>query len=201
MKKTILFFTAFLATFASFGQNVRVSVALHTIVGYGQHENFARQAATALAQVLNSSEFRIRMLAMSYERTNGLTNQQLYDAIMRAHEVQGEGGQDSVVDLRARTIRINADENNWADNCNSSTIGIDGNADGVTAICPNILDTWANANRIDELAGHFAHEYIHILGFDHYKLLSSQSWREKTFVYKIGNLVSELIAQQMRRSS
>lgn len=200
MKKTSLIFLALLFTCFSYGQPVKVE--LHSIVGYGQNEDFAKKAAKALEKVLNSEEFKTKMLAMTFLRTNGLTNQQLYDLIMKAHEVQGNGGQDGVVDLRVRTLRIDSDESKWKDNCEigsrSGTIGIDGNGDGVTAICPQRLELWVKENNVAELAGHYAHEYMHILGFGHYKFLSTQNWREKTFVYKIGNLVSDLVTKQMQ---
>lgn len=202
MKKNIFLLITLLASTMSFGQTKHVTVKLHSITGYGQNEEFAKKAATALEQVLNSEEFRTRMLAMKYLRTNGLANQQLYDKIMTAHEEQGEGGQDGVVDLRVRTLRIDGDESKWKDNCEigsrSGTIGIDGNGDGVTAICPQRLELWVSENNVAELAGHYAHEYMHILGFGHYKFLGTQSWRERTFVYKIGNLVYELVKKQMK---
>lgn len=190
-----------LMTILSFGQARHLTVRLHSITGYGQNEEFAKKATAALEQTLNSDEFRTRMLAMAFLRTNGLTNQELYNKIMNAREVQGEGGEDGVVDLRVRTLRINGNESKWKNNCEigsrSGTIGIDGNGDGVTAICPQRLELWVSENNVAGLAGHYAHEYMHILGFGHYKFLSTQSWREKTFVYKIGNLVSELVKTQM----
>lgn len=203
MKKTT-FLLVFLSVSALLlGQTKHISVKLHSITGYGQNEEFAKKAANALEQVLNSDEFRTRMLSLSYLRTNGLSNQQLYETIMNAHEKQGEGGKDEVIDLRVRTLRIDGDESKWKDNCeigsHSGTIGIDGNGDGVTAICPQRLNLWVSENNIAELAGHYAHEYMHILGFGHYKFLGTQSWREKTFVYMIGDLVSDLVEKQMKK--
>lgn len=180
-----------------YSQTPKVKVKLHSIVGYGNNDVFAKEAATALEEVLNSEEFKSRVLSMTSIKNKDLTNQQLYDLIMKAHETVGQGGQDNVVDLRIRTLRIDGDESNWRDNCFRSTIGIDGTGDGVTAICPNKLESWVAENKINELAGHFAHEYMHILGFDHYNPLRGQKWREKTFVYKIGDLISELIEKKM----
>jgi hypothetical protein len=123
---------------------------------------------------------------------------------MKAHETQGQGGTDSIIDLRIRSLRIHKEESGWKDKCElgsrSGTIGIDGNGDGITAICPQRLEFWAKNDNIAELAGHYAHEYMHILGFDHYKKLSTQKWREKTFVYKIGFIVSELIAREIKKN-
>lgn len=204
MRKNIFVLTLIIIANLSLGQTQHVIVKLHSITGYGQDEEFAQKASKAFEKVLNSDEFRTQMLVKTYLGTNGLSNQQLYDKIMAAHEEQGEGGQDGVVDLRVRTLRIDGDESIWKDNCeigsHSGTIGIDGNRDGVTAICPQRLTLWANENNIAELAGHYAHEYMHILGFGHYKFLGTQSWREKTFVYKIGYLVSELVEKQMKEN-
>jgi hypothetical protein len=200
--KTILLLLFLSLQVCSFGQIQLIKVEIHSVDGYGQYENFARQAAASLEKVLNSEEFHTKVLAGTYIRTNGLTNQQLYETIMKAHEVQGAGGRDGVVDLRVRTLRIDSDEDKWKNKCEigsySGTIGIDGNSDGVTAICPQRLDLWARDNNVGELAGHYAHEYMHILGFGHYKWLSTQSWREQTFVYKIGDLVAELITKQLK---
>ena len=178
-------------------QQASVKVQLHAIEGYGNHEEFARKAITALEEVFNSQEFKEAVLSGEYKKTNGLTNEALYDKIMLAKEVQGPGGQDAVVDLRVRTLRITADESKWRKNCEigsrAGTIGIDGNGDGVTAICPQRLEKWSKEDDVANLAGHYAHEYMHIIGFNHYRLISWDSWRQKTFVYKIGNLVADLI--------
>lgn len=181
-----------------YAQTSRVTVVIHSFTGYGNHEAFAKQAAAALEKVLNSETFHRAVLSGTYLKTKGYTNEELYRIIMKAHEEQGAGGTDHVVDLRARTLRIDGDESRWLNKCEpgswSGTLGIDGNGDGVTAICPQRLALWASQNNIAELAGHYAHEYMHILGFDHYKWISGQTWREKTFVYKIGDLVSDIIA-------
>lgn len=196
MKKTSLVIVFGLAVLGAIAQRNIVKVKLHSIVGYSHYEDFAQRAADAFEKVLNSDEFKGKVLSAKFIKTKGFNNQQLYETIIRAHETQGEGGTDGVVDLRVRTLNTNTTEIGWKDNCQKSTIGIDGNGDGVTAICPNKLAFWANDDSIDELAGHYAHEYMHILGFDHYKFLSTQSWREKTFVYMIGDIVSDIISKQ-----
>ncbi|MFD2935386.1 hypothetical protein [Spirosoma flavum] len=168
------------------------------MTGYSNYEKFARLAVVKLEEVLNSDEFRKAVLSGNYIRTNGFSNKDLYEQIMKAHEVQGEGGEDKVIDLRLRTLSLDSDGSGWMKACDLNsrygTIGIDGNRDGIAAICPQRLELWAKENSISELAGHYAHEYMHIIGFSHHKCLSSQNWREKTFVYKIGNLVTELIS-------
>jgi hypothetical protein len=185
-----------LTTLLSYGQ---VKVMLHSVVGYGQNEAFARKAAAAFERVLNSDEFKRTVLDTTFIKAKGYTNQQLYDIIMKAHEVEGSGGQDGTVDLSARTLRVDGDESKWKNDCEGSTLGIDGTGDGVTAVCPNKLQTWVSQNELNELAGHYAHEYMHILGFNHYNPLRGQKWREKTFVYVIGNIVSDLVEKETVR--
>jgi hypothetical protein len=106
---------------------------------------------------------------------------------------------DSVVDLRLRTLDFSTSsdasfENKCEPGSRSGTLGIDGNSDGVAAICPQWLARWDSENNISELAGHFAHEYMHILGFGHFNWRRGQDWREKTFVYQVGNIVADLIS-------
>ena len=185
-----------------YSQNI--SIKLHSMEGYGTHTEFARKAITALETVLNSTEFKDGIKSMQAERTKGFSPEKLYEVIMKAHEenIPKEGiATDGVVDLWVRTLDVNGKDAKWKKYCEkpsifgNQTIGIDGAGDGVMAICPSALDYWASTNDIAALAGHYAHEYMHILGFDHYRFMSSQSWREKTFVYKVGFLVRDLVKE------
>src|SRR5687768_2855841 len=180
-------FTAF-----SFGQEKKVKVTLHDVTGYGDHKSFAYKAAQILEDVFNSEEFKNEVLNGKFNATKGLTNQQLYDKIMTAHEEDGPGGQNGVVDLRARTLLIDSDESDWKKPCDGVTIGVDGAGTGVTAICPQRLVEWSKEEDTAALAAHYAHEYMHILGFSHKKVFSTSSWKRKTFVYQIGNIVENL---------
>ncbi len=204
MNKLILLFltVVFVAASTRVGaQSSKLTVVVHSVEGYGTYKAFALKAASALETVLNSPEFKSKVLNSTFIKTKGLTNEELYKRIMQAHEESGEGGQDGVVDLRVRTLRLTGDESDWTDDCQGSTIGVDGAGDGVTAICPNVLAYWAAKNDVADLAAHYAHEYMHILGFDHYNRLRGQSWRERTFVYMIGNIVAELIKNGVGGSS
>lgn len=182
-----------------FAQNSKVIVKLHSIEGYGEHEEFARKAAKLLEDVLNSKEFedKVKDKNTKFTKTNGLTNAQLYDRIMLAREQDGNSGADSVVDLRVRTLDLEGADSGWKKYCYGNTIGVDGGGSGVLATCPNKLEAWAKAGKTSELAAHYAHEYIHQLGFNHYRswwdFNNSQKW--ESFVYKIGNLVAELGAK------
>lgn len=203
MKKFIPYLLLVVCTSYSFGQVKKVEVRLHSIEGYGQHEDFAEQAINLMEKVMNSDEFRNSVIHGDFIRTNGFTNKQLFDKIILAQELEGPGGKDNVIDLRARVLRINSDESQWAGKCEldsrAGTVGIDGNGDGVTAICPQRLKKWSEESNVAELAGHYTHEFMHILGFGHYKFLSRDKWRQKTFVYKIGNLVRDLVDVEMNK--
>lgn len=184
----VVTFTAF-----SFGQEKKVKVKLHDVTDYGDHKPFADKAAQTLEDVFNSEEFKNEVLRGQFNATKGLTNEELYDKIMTAHEVDGPGGQDGVVDLRARTLRIDSDESEWKNPCEGSTIGVDGAGTGVTAICPQRLVEWSKEDDPAALAAHYAHEYMHILGFSHKRaLFSTNGWKRKTFVYQIGDIVENL---------
>jgi hypothetical protein len=178
----------------SSAQEKKITVALHSIEGYGANESFAKQAAQLLEDVLNSDEFKKEVLKRTFISTDGLSNQQLYDKIMTAHEEEGPGGQDGVVDLRARVLRIYSDESGWKKPCDKRTIGVDGAGTGTTAICPQKLNKWAEDGKTEYLAAHYAHEYIHILGFHH-----DDKPKNKSFVYQIGDIVEDL-AEKRRKS-
>ncbi|WP_288425794.1 hypothetical protein [uncultured Spirosoma sp.] len=203
-KPFLVFLILFAYSFVCFGQNQKVSVKIDSIRNYLDHNNFAHSAATVLEKVLNSDEFRNRVLTGKFIRTNGMSNQELYDLIIKAHEIHGKGGKDNVVDLRLRTLTLEEDGAGWLKSCEigspDGTIGVDGGGSGICAICPQRLELWVDEKNIPELAGHYAHEYMHILGFSHERSFITQGrrWREKTFVYKIGNIVSELASEYQR---
>ncbi|MVT08343.1 hypothetical protein [Chitinophaga tropicalis] len=172
----------------------QVSVKMHTLTGYEDYESFAYAACEKLQVVLNSTRFKNAVRQGSFTRTNGLTSQKIWEKIMNAHEVQGPGGKDSVVDLHARIITIEQDGTRWINNCKpgswAGTIGIDGRGDGVTAICREKLKKFYDTKDTASLAGHYMHEYMHMLGFSHPGFRKSRS-----AVYKIGYIARDIIRQ------
>ncbi|WP_286844144.1 MULTISPECIES: hypothetical protein [Sphingobacterium] len=200
MKKIILFLGFLLSSQLCLSQKITIKV--HSVTGYGKHTEFAQKAFKAFELVLNSDEFKEGIEAMKAEKTQGYTTGQLYGIIMKAHEKnipKDSIATDGIVDLWVRTLELDGRDSRWKDNCEkpsifgNQTIGIDGAGDGVMAICPTALEHWASTNDLAALAGHYAHEYMHVLGFDHYRFLSTQAWRERTFVYKVGYLVKYLV--------
>lgn len=194
MKRNIFFatiLTCLICVSFSLAQEKKITVALHDTQGYGANESFARKAAQLLEDVLNSEEFKKEVLKRKFKSTNGLSNQQIYDKIMAAHEEEGPGGQDGVVDLRARVLRIDSDESEWKKPCNKRTIGVDGAGTGIMAICPQKLIKWAEDEKPEYLAAHYAHEYMHILDFHH-----EEKPKNKSVVYQIGDIVEDLAEER-----
>jgi hypothetical protein len=193
--KCIIGFLALMLGLHSVAQP-RVTVVIHSKTGYTGFENFADQSAQKLQQTLNSEKFQQAILTGNFTETNGLSNQQIYDAIMLAHEKDGEGGRDNVVDLRVRTLTLERDGKRWMRNCRigswAGTIGVDGSGDGVTAICPQRLKLWFDAADMASLAGHYAHEYMHILGFSHRKKKST------SLVYQVGDIIEQIVREGMQ---
>lgn len=188
MLMNVLVITSLLITNLASAQ---ITVVIHEKTGYEGKEDFADRSAKILAEVINSEKFKADILNGTFTEKNELTNQQVYDLIMRAHELHGPGRTDKVIDLRVRTMSAQVDGKKWMRWCRPGsavrTIGKDGGGTGIVATCPQHLTIWANRNDVARLAGHYAHEYMHILGFSHLKIKST------SLVYKVGNIVEQLI--------
>jgi hypothetical protein len=168
----------------------KVTVKIHSMTGYIGYEDFANAAAIRLETILNSKEFENAIVQGNFTETNDKTGQQVYDAITAADEGNGV---DNVVDLKVRTINKEKDGRKWMRNCKpcscAGTIGMDGkNGDGITATCPQWLKIWAENNDQASLAAHYAHEYMHKLGFKHNKNKST------SLVYQVGDIVEQLLS-------
>lgn len=194
MKKTTGFLALlFMAANMIVSAQNKVKVIIHSKTGYEGYETFADAAQKKLEDVFNSEKFKQAILNGQFTNTRGFTNQQLYDLIIKAHETAGPGGQDNVVDLNVRILTRERDGKRWMRNCRigsrAGTYGVDGAGDGVTAICPQRLKLWFDTGDTASLAGHYAHEYMHLLGFSHNGIESS------SFVYSVGNIVERLIRE------
>ena len=177
--------------------------------GYDAYQQFAGLAAGYLEEVINSEEFEKRVLRRKFTKKNGKTNAEIYEAIMNAYEKQCPDkkdkkvtvcpeGEKGIINLRVRTID-ESDGSKWLNvNCKldsrAGTIGIDGLGDGITAICPQRLEKWYTEKRIDKLAGHYMHEYMHILGFGHRGMR-----KRRSAVYKIGDIAEALVFEKILR--
>jgi len=202
---------------------VKLEFVDHSYDGY---QDFSKLASQYLERIINSKKFKDRLLKTRMKKTQGKTNKQIYELILKGYETQcperinidssnlnNECPKQSIktnfncpennvgeINLKVRTIN-QCDGDQWLNkNCeldsSARTIGIDGNGDGITAICPQRLEKWFNDKRIDLLAGHYMHEYMHIIGFSH-----RGCGRYKSVVYKIGYLVQELIRDEIMKDN
>ena len=119
---------------------------------------------------------------------------------MAAHETKGPGktkGQNHIIDIGIRTLNLDDDEPVWVNkHCKigskSGTIGLEGSLDGVTKICPQHLKKFQDNDNYAELAAHYMHEYMHILGFRH-KIIS----KRKSVVYRLGDFVEAILKENV----
>jgi len=168
---------------------IKTRVVIHSLQGYGQDSAFAYAAGVLLEKIINSNEFKQEVINNTYTEKQGYSSTDIYNLIMLAHEKEGPGGQDHVIDLQLRTINLQQDGKKWMRDCKpgsaAGTIGIDGGGSGIAAVCPEWLRSTATAGKYNWLAAHFIHEYMHILGFTHLH-------RKSTSVpYKIQNIVED----------
>lgn len=191
--KRIIFFQILCFSIAINTTNAQiVGVAIHEHQGdYALHKDFVEKARIELQAILNSTEFKDAVLAGEFTQTNDLTNEQLFQTILLAHEAEGPGGTDNVVDLRLRSISVEQDGRRWVRNCKpnswAGTIGKDDAGSGMVATCPYRINNWVTKENVGAMAGHFMHEYLHQLEFHHYGRRKSG-----TAVYQIGDLVASL---------
>lgn len=146
-----------------------------------QDENKMRKALERLRLVLNSKEFKQRVLDHTYEGektfvdNNGLTNEEVYEVIMN-------GAEDLLPD-----VDHEADLDITLYHKNNSTVGY---------TYPNTIRIWVNkkffANfTLGKVAGNAVHEWTHKLGFGHdFKRTVRRNY---SVPYAIGTIVQEMV--------
>lgn len=176
-------------------QNITVKV--HEVKGYGEYEDFARKAAKELEKILNSPEFDKAFLQLKMTQRKRHSNERILQKIKDAKENHGDSEIPHVIDLRLRVMSLEEDGQKWMNNCEldskAGTIGKD-NSTGFTVTCLQRIEIWAQNDNYACLAGHFMHEYMHNLGFSHFR------WpKSKSAVYKTGYLVRDLLQGHNKR--
>jgi hypothetical protein len=139
------------------------------------------EALCVLVYVLNSDEFQTRLMASKFTSTR-LSNEAIYDTIMKANEEAAEGvqgtfgldnGDDSEVDLLLTMYSKRF----------SRVVGY---------TLPANLRIWINRKFFSwykpwQVAGNLFHEWTHNLGFDHVSASDSNS-----VPYLLGDVMEEL---------
>ena len=133
-----------------------------------------QKAAKILEAVVNSEEFKAKVLAFSFTNTDGISNEEIYNLIMSGKEVLSPE-EDYEIDVDVTIY--------YAFN---SVIGY---------TYPNTLRTWINRRYFKKftavgIASNMSHEWLHKIGFNH----SFYRTKERPFSvpYAIGYMVEEL---------
>lgn len=174
IKKSCAFFALMLC--ASLFSQVRVVVHEHRDYDEEQLKKL-EQVKTLLENIINSEEFKNEVLAMKVSEDNNpdhLTNQQIYDIIMKADEVAYPNSP-NVIDLNLRMKPIPFYKPF------TSVVGY-------TYPGINYIVTYRgkfNDCKLYDLASHYAHEWTHKLGFGHED--------KKTWDFSVPYLVDDIV--------
>ncbi|MFA0964535.1 hypothetical protein AB9P05_22195 [Roseivirga sp. BDSF3-8] len=145
----------------------------------------ARRVVALMNTVINSEEFKEKVLAYdfqdtryrrsskeAYERLSD--NQQIYDILMKGNEQESPEGDDHTWQLRIKLGRF---------------LFQVGRREGDLIITQN----WFFRKDGNEaaVAGHWAHEYAHMLGFNHDYEPTER--RDQSVPYAIGHIIEEIL--------
>jgi hypothetical protein len=159
------------------------TATITSVEKYEEYEEKAHEAVNLFVEVFNKAEFKTRVLNHKWKGkeqfadNEGLTNAQVFEKLMAGSEISNKG-KDYNADLKLRAYY-----KMWPF---GSAIG---HADADKG---EIITKWKfiRQSSVEGLAGHYAHEYCHLLGFGHDFDVTNQ--REYSVPYAIGNLVEEL---------
>ena len=162
-------------------------------VTLNKHQQFTEKEVFKLANalnvlqiVVNSQEFKTRVLAFTYRgefrffETN-LSNARVYDMFMSGRQYNEQ------TDDYEMDIDLTIYHSRW-----SSTVGY---------TYPNTVRTWINRKffsryGLAEICGNVAHEYCHKIGFEH--SVHPTPSRPFSVPYGIGNIVEELAKKYLK---
>lgn len=146
---------------------------IHSRVNFRSKEskNKLNHAILTLSLTLNSDEFRNRIIYNPMLNNEFESNYQIYTRLQEGKEVGTPV--DYEADLRLVLMYSESD----------NAIGYTNN--GIIYIYKNKFDAY----QIHELAGFYAHEYCHLIGYQHAIPLTNM---ENDICYQVGNLVSDI---------
>jgi hypothetical protein len=155
---------------------------IRSIEKYEGYEKKAREAAALFIRVFNSDKFKEQVLGHEWKGkkqfadNQGLTNAQILERLLDGSEIAFEGRN------HAADFHLRAYSKGWPF---GSAIG---HADADKG---EIITKWKfiRQSSVEGLAGHYAHEYCHLLGFGHDFDVTNQ--REYSVPYAIDNIVEE----------
>jgi hypothetical protein len=156
-----------------------LSIEIHGSQGFESDQyNFMLDVIKLKQFVLNSQEFRIKFLNLTCTETGGKSMREVYNHLFsgadrRNHQIDHDI--DFFVELYGYKNRY------------SKTIGYVNNSSNKIYTSRYYLNKWMNqADGKAQAAGHWFHEYLHLMGYSHYQNKST------SMVYLGGYLVRDL---------
>jgi len=156
---------------ASFGN---LKIEIHGTVNFTEKEKIKFAKAMELGhQVINSVEFKEKIINCQFSEARGLSNQQIWELICTGKDLYNEEDDHDI------DVFITMYENFW-----TGTVGY---------TYPNTFKTWVNRkffSRFDEseILGNVIHEAMHNFGFDH--LVKAK--KLESVPYQIGYIARDL---------
>ena len=162
--------------------NVELDIRHHSEWTPARREK-AQAAARVLEAVLNSTEFS-RQLAdrRDLQSTEGFSSSEILQIMRSGKTLSSLRARDDVIN---KTIALALSI--------APTTAEYASFDGFTDLGTGIIYTrkeWFDAQSICRLAGLFAHEYMHVVGFSHATFY--HPWLRRSVPYAVGNMVTEL---------
>ena len=158
-------------------------ITIESVKRYGNYENKARHAVALFAKVFNMPQFKDKVLHFTWDDdltfadSSGLTNPQVFNKLISGPEIANTGlSYHAHINLRVYgkilpflyPILFTSPDNNLI----------------------NTKWDFIKSSTLPELAGHYAHEYCHCLGFEHD--FDETDRRAFSVPYSIGNIVTML---------
>jgi hypothetical protein len=152
----------------------RLRVNLVSLTGFTDSETKRHRSAATLTEiVVNSAEFKKRVLAKKFTTTKK-TSQEIYDHLMTGEEVL-QKGVDYEMDIEVEMY-----------NKKNNVVGY---------TYPNVTKTWLNryvTSKYDEsgIAGNLVHEWLHKLGYGH-----ASASDHNSVPYAVGYIVRDMVQE------
>ena len=190
--KQIIAFAIVLGCMTGESYGLTVNVLDHSNFTTAQSQKLA-QAVSILNQVLNSPEFKSRVLNFSYQgqlgfvQNNGMSNQQIYDYLMAgAEEYPTPQPANQMADMHL-TIYFPP----WYKRYTSAVAFTD-----VGDPLLHIYNSYYNSASLADLSETLIHEWTHKMGFDHDFNATPQ--RPYSVPYGIGGIINDLVSKQLQ---